>query len=221
MPPINPKQFYIFGIQRSGTNFLENIMSKNFSSNRMNGKTKCWKHSIDIPDGYNKNITTIVIHKNPYMWLESIAYRNNVDWIKTQKKYPALDIENKFHVIGEKKKLNALNLSRTYKHFHDTWLPRAHFIIKYEDLLIPEKRNEIIDRIHTELEFPKTMGARKGWIVPNKGQVSQSKDYDDERERYYIAGKPKHLNDRVLYAATEIITPELIRKMGYDVIGPR
>lgn len=185
--------------------------------NRKNGR-HTWKHSIDIPPKYDESIRTIIIHKNPYTWVESIAFRNNVDWIKSQTTYDPIEY-SKFYMIGEKQKFNAINLAKTYKHFHDTWLPRADMIIKYEDLLVPKKRDDIISRIHKDLDIPKKSSIKDTWDIPNKGTVSQSRDYDDTREQYYIKGRPKHLNDRIKFAINHHVTPDLIQSMGYDVLG--
>lgn len=211
------KSFYIFGLQRSGTNFVENIMRVNFKSAKLNRGIhhNTWKHSIDVPDGYDPSHFTIVIHKNPYTWIESISLRSNVDWEQTQTTYPARQIEDRRFVLGEKRKFNVLNLCRTYKHFHDTWLPRADLVIRYEDMLVTETRNKILEKIENSFErtFP-----QKEWSIPQKGAISLSKDYNDDREKYYIAGKPQHMNDRTIFMVNRIITTELISDLGYDVL---
>jgi len=126
----NVKGYYVFGLQRSGTNFLETIFNQNFMSNRMNGfcDYRSWKHSIDVPAKYDSTVTTFVIHKNPYTWVESIALRNNVDWLKSQTTYPALEINDPRVAIGDKKKFDLINLCKTYRHFHETWLDRSDMV---------------------------------------------------------------------------------------------
>lgn len=192
-------------------------MQKNFECKKGNNAT-VWKHSIDVPLEYDESLKTIVIHKNPYTWVESIAYRTSIDWIDTQTTYDPLEY-SKFCTIGKKRKFNVINLCKTYKHFHDTWLPRADMIIRYEDLLIPEKRDNIISRIHTDLHIPKKYVVDNTWEIPEKGTISLSRKYDDSREQYYIKGQPEHLNDRIVFAINHTVTPELIRDMGYNVLG--
>ena len=220
----NNNQYYVFGLQRSGTNFLETILNQNFMTTRMNGNAvnRCWKHSIDVPVKYNKDVTTFIIHKNPYTWVESIALRNTVDWLKTQTTYPALEINDPRVVIGTKKKLDLINLCKTYRHFHETWLDKGHMVIKYEDMLIPQNRTQIINNIHTDMGLTKKTGIKPPqWIIPNKGQVSQSRDYTQDREQYYIKGKPKTLSDLQIATLNEVIGTDLILKMGYEVLQTR
>lgn len=207
------KKYFVFGMQRSGTNFLEVLMRKNFGATKLNVQNGSWKHSIEVPPKYSNEFPTFVIYKNPYTWVESICMRNTVDWLKTQKTYPANEIDDKRYTLGDPP-LNIVNLIKTYKHFHDTWLDKADIIIRYEDLLLEEKRNRILSHIE-RLGFDKSV---ENWQVPRKGGVSQSRDYNDEREQYYLSGKPNHLDNLQIAKINYILGKEQISNMGYEIL---
>lgn len=193
-------------------------------SGRMNSahEKRSWKHSIDVPAKYDDTITTFVIHKNPYTWVESIALRNDVDWLKTQTTYPALEINDKRVMIGDKRKFDLINLCKTYRHFHETWLNRGDMIIKYEDMLIPETRRDIINRIHENMGYVEKRGVKPPqWIIPEAGTVSQSKKYTADHTEYYIKGKPKTLSDLQMYTINRYVGVDLIEQMGYEVLKTR
>lgn len=208
-------KYYMFGLQRSGTNFLEDLVKNNFNGKKLNDQRKSWKHSIDVPPLYDENTPTLIIHKNPYTWIESISLRNNVDWIKTQKKYPADQKTDSCFMIGEKQSMNVINLALTYRHFHETWLDRNHYEMKYEDLLVDKPRENILDQIREKYALQR---AHKNWLIPKRGSVSQSRDYNANREEYYIRGVPQTLTEKQIAKVNEIIGASLIRKMGYDVL---
>ena len=104
----------VFGIQRSGTNFLEQCIRKNIQDARIKNQWRVdgyWKHTYDFQhkpkydakskgygecggqEMYDKLIDTrhriIYIHKHPYNWIQSICNKN-VDILKTQS-----DMQNK------------------------------------------------------------------------------------------------------------------------------
>lgn len=207
-------------MQRSGTNFVETIMKRNFIAHHSNPATRCWKHSIDLPERYEKRVPTLVIYKNPYTWIESICLRNQVDWIKKQTKYPANEVCNKNLRLGPKN-FNVINVAKTYKHFHETWFINNpcdnRIAVRYEDMLQENTRNEILNKIQTQFLIERH-NSNKGWIIPERGVVSQSRDYNGDREKYYLEMKPKNLSDMQIDAINKNIGTDLIEKMGYNVL---
>lgn len=220
--------YYIFGIQRSGTNYLETLIEKNFSVRKNNPSTRCWKHSIDMPAGLDPKQPIIVIHKNPYLWVESIAWRNRVDWIKTQTMYPATDVaDDQRMMIGENgKQMNLINLTKTYKHFYNTWfinpddmIKETRLVIRYEDLLENEKRGKILGKIHKIFNFRrKTNPLHQGWANPRIGTISQSRDYNATRHHYYTQMKPKYLKPHHIAQMNDILGKTMFNRMRYDML---
>ena len=210
--------YFIFGLQRSGTNFLQTLIERNFDKTLLNNQKVSWKHSIEDPIKYDKNLPTIVIHKNPYTWVESVCLRNKVDWQKTQRKYPSEEATTPEFTIGPRK-MNLTNLVLTYKEFHENWLYRedipSYMFIKYEDLLIPEERVKILERISEAFGW-----ARKSneWIIPQAGNVSQSRDYNTDREKYYIAGEPASLTREHIHEINRVMEIWPINRMGYRIL---
>lgn len=208
---MSQNQYYIFGLQRSGTNFLENILRTNYKATKLNRTTKSWKHSIDVPEGYNSKKPTVLIHKNPYTWVESICLRNKVDWLKTQKTYPADEIEDEHLSLG---RMNIKNLAKTYKHFHDTWLSQDIHIIQYEMLL--EKSEKLLGDLETSFGWNRTSSTLS---IPPRGKVSQSKDYDETREKYYKSQTPKKLTKYHIKTINDILGDDTFKKLGYKKIS--
>lgn len=202
-------------------------MSKNFNASKLNGQAgvangSTWKHSIDVPSGFDKTKPTIILYKNPYTWVESIAYRNQVDWVKRQTLYPVTEECDDDYKIGPNN-FNLINLCKTYQHFHRTWVMNnpceIRMIIKYEDLLDDKKRSHIMHQIKDEFMFQRsTPAGQTGWFIPPKGKVSQSKDYTPDRESYYISMKPKHLNKKQIDKVNEVIGNQMIKQLGYVIL---
>lgn len=216
-------KYFDFGLQRSGTNFLEQILNQNFSGRRQNRNNASWKHFIDPPAGWSAQFPTFLIYKNPYTWVESICFRNTVDWIKTQRKYPAQQGPDELK-LGPKS-INVDALARTYRHWHDKWLNDPDkpellnqnvFVIKYEDLLNESKRNDILNRI--QAKFNPHRNNPNAWNIPTYGKVSQSSDYSRERENYYKEAKPEKLEQKHIDCINELVGVDLIQKLGYEIL---
>lgn len=211
--------YHLFGLQRSGTNYLEQLMKNNFHSIRKDPRNNewrdYWKHSIDVPNGFSRDRPTLIIYKNPYTWIESICLRRNVDWVRSQKTYPAKEGLDELK-LG-KENLNVENIAKTYKHFCNTWIwnkpqSNAYIIIRYEDLLITEKREIILTKIQNDLKFSRKSNQ---WINPQKGKISLSRDYDEQREQYYLSMKPTQLSNKHIDAINGVLQDDII-KLGYE-----
>lgn len=212
--------YYIFGIQRSGTNYIESLIRDNFVSRKMNRTTRSWKHSINVPRNQNKNIFTVIIHKNPYTWTESICYRNKVDWTKTQFHYPADDRNFDRQLNVGPDKLNIINLAKTWNHFHKTWITDVqlncdkYIIIRYEDLLTEETRENVLHELQN-VGFDKK---NDRWVDVDTIKVSQSKNYDTTMNKYYLNMMPEKLTRYQIDAINQNIDHSLFKKMNYSLL---
>lgn len=213
--------YYMFGIQRSGTNYLQQLIQKNFCATKMkNDQRTCWKHSLDVPKLWDYGEPTFVIYKNPYLWVESIATRNQVDWVATQKRYPA---DDKYHIDAlNLNGFNLINLAKTWRDFHTTWLksdnlnPRVHIVIKYENLLDPQKRAMTLNTIRHLTNWE--MKNKGEWVNAKPGQVSQSRNFTNDSKIYYEKQQPQVLNRMQTGAITHAIGSQLISDMGYKIL---
>jgi hypothetical protein len=211
VPKSPTKNYYIFGLQRSGTNYIEQLFKENFEHfKRANTGEHCWKHNINIPDDLNcENDRTIIVYKNPLTWVESICYRTPVDYVRKQRVYPAwetADIPDEF-VINE---LNILNIAETYRHWKKNWIhgydSPNKIVIPYEDLLVETKRIEFLERVQTKFDLKRKKDSYGYWwhdMPP--GRVTQSKFFKEEHKRYYREGKPQHLTEAQIDKINEII----------------
>lgn len=60
----------IFGLQRSGTNYISDLIKSNFQDVEVWQNRGGWKHGFWRPTNIKTNI--LVIHKSPYAWLHSV-----------------------------------------------------------------------------------------------------------------------------------------------------
>lgn len=152
-------QIQIVGLQRSGTNYVEDIILRNsldscFLTHRYFDQFDqylskfhyysygFWKHTLEpSSDMMYPNIDhVVVVYKNPMLWIESIAFRNSVDYPLLQTKFPAFSVTDDSINIGPKK-FNLLNLIKTYNHHYESWIVKVHqfstrlIFVDYRDLL--------------------------------------------------------------------------------------
>lgn len=221
-------KYFIFGLQRSGTNYLRELISANFNQTKMineivypeNDHHKYWKHSLDIPAGWDSSKFTFIIHKNPYLWIESILIRRKVDFLKTQKRYPANDLHPIKHFNFNQ--INIINLAKTWKYFLTTWLnsdnlnPRIHMVIKYENLLDDQKRQEFLHTMHHLTKWD--IKPKDKWVNIQNGKVLHSPSFNNDSKTYYQKQQPEKLNKMQTSAISQAIGEQLIRNIGYEIL---
>lgn len=218
-------KFYVFGLQRSGTNYLEQTLAKNFNLRRENPSNRNgerWKHRVSVSEQVkNDDIPIFVIHKNPYMWIESICFRKSFDWKETQTDFPAtIPHANPEYNVG-KENLNIVNLAKTYQMFYRNWVTRSDkelldkvYKIKYEDMLDDDKRVEILKDIRDTYDFkhPDTMP----WENPTR--VGMSPLFTPQSKAMYVNQTPQHLTENQIKIITQTLSPMLISNLGYDIL---
>lgn len=200
------KEVYVFGLHRSGTNYLTSLLNVNFKKiiqvNSDGNYTPLWKHSV-VVDSTIGDYPTFVIYKNPYTWVESIIKRRQDDGhnIMLASKYlPHYVDENRYIKTDSDLsyydgKISFERLLNIYRQFHENWIlnfPKQNnlFVISYEDLLIKEKRDKILDIIGKKFNWD----SPNNWLNSEPGTIPLSKDYSHERGEYYLNGKPKELS---------------------------
>lgn len=212
------KEYYIFGLQRSGTNFLEVTLQRNFNITKVNRTTKSWKHGIDLYNDTRPEVPKIVIYKNPYTWIESITTRNNVDWLKTQRTYNSQEGPHELRIGPHN--MNVQQLAKTYVHWYQSWIKTDimnRHIVRYEDLLKPETRTDILEEIRDKFNL-RRRDDRKNWIIPQNGTVSQSKDYNEKRRQYYLKMRPENMTRVQIDAVNEVIPDSVFGRLEYKKI---
>jgi len=196
-------RYYIFGLQRTGTNFLEALIKQNFvDSARITGT---WKHSLGPVDHARLCSPVYVLYKNPFTWVESLCFRNSVDWVKTQKKYPA-----RLHETGMmcgKNGFNVRSLALTYRDFYSYWLDNGYHEVRYEDLL-GDGAGQFLSSINERRRH-------RNWRIPTR--VSQSEPMKQETRDYYSSMKPTALTEEQITVIKTVIGDTLLSKMKYRI----
>jgi len=211
--------YFMSGLQRSGTNFIEESVSKNYGTRKVNNGKDLWKHHIVVPSAL-KTKNVIIVYKNPYTWIESIAFRNSVDFLRTQRHFPVDELPRDKDMMVGSGNFNLINLAKTWKTYQQNWCfnyskKESAFYIKYEDLLEDEKREEIFCNLENKFDWKRK---QKTLQFTNRGGVSQSRDYNANREEYYRLGVPKDLTEKQIYMINNTIGRSLISHMGYEVL---
>jgi hypothetical protein len=182
----------IFGIERSGTNYLEEILKLN-TDYRVYVNKYGWKHGrveLNRKDCSDEDVETemdyICIVKNPYSWYLSI--------MKWSKKEGAEYWLNKYKEL--------------YEHYLDKIEVIGEFykkgrLIKYEDLLKDpiETLSEVGIDLFSDIKIPE-----KVYMSPN---------FKKEKVNKYIA-EDFPLPDETIKLINDIIPEELFKKLKYE-----
>lgn len=182
---------------------------------RNGGSGPKWKHSLEMAP-FEDDMFYLVIAKNPYSWVESIAYRNPMDYIERQKLYPAGEPISANLIVGPNK-INVVNAAKTWNYFYANWKPFVSYekvyCVKYEDLLIEEKRKSILEDIHEKFRC-KWRDNPLSYKSPETSILDRNQD--ESKTKYYLSEKPKNLTDVQIEAITKNINKELFDFFGYE-----
>ena len=152
------RRLLIAGLQRTGTNFVQELVNRNMKRAKVDWPGIWWKHDVRLvpPDVMEKHHVSgiILVIKNPYTWAESICHRFPAD-ISNPKYNRAYEIRSSGHVING---INLGNLMRLYRDFYTNWLEAPDMIfVHYEDLLRPDGRQRLFDLIRQEFSISESI----------------------------------------------------------------
>lgn len=238
--------YFQFGIQRTGTTVIDRVIKDTWGYWKANDAFPndiqirppayhkyVWKHAIEFPDHFEKGSPTVLVYKNPYTWAESMAFRKgsgNGGWGFTygheadEFMYPQPNHWNTISVPGQGT-TNIGQIMYTYQHWFNTWLPYAKeypdstVIVRYEDFLVPEKREKIFEEMCDKFGWDRSK--IETMSVPN--HVGSSQPMTQERIDYYVKGHPTDerlfaLNGRYIKSIRDILGAEFIESLGYEVL---
>lgn len=195
-------EYYLYGLQRSGTNYLRKLIELNFNYYTRNKKSpRSWKHRLDVPD-IAKDHINIVLYKNPYKWIESL-YRNPEDFFEKQ---------TKFHCLNEDGSYNLTAIAKTYKHFIETWVfsDVSSLNIRYEDLL--ENKSQVLTSISNLFNVHATIDN-----IIEPGTVLNSKKFTEDKKEYYLKDNDlKFLTKKELAEVNETLDSDFMTKLNYE-----
>jgi hypothetical protein len=218
--------FTVFGLQRTGTNFLQKSISRNIKDIQIVSTYSdghIWKHAFNLesPDRHvsdrgrkwytqetaNKLTTLpilhVYVHKNPYTWIESILSRS-VDIHKT---YPlTIEKKNPDDIMIEGK--NVTYLAQLWVDHSKYWLGKNVYTIRYENVIsdsdVVLKEVEKISK-HFNLEMVNALTTHGVPQIDNTRRQQLSNFITPILDS----------NQKALYSINEILPDDLMKQMEY------
>ena len=171
-----------------------------------------WKHRLEVPSSI-KEFPVIVVWKHPYHWIESIAWRKQVDWVRTQIKYSNVEEDENLMIGKEGQKLSIIALCKTWVDFYNNWwfsldesIKKRTVLVKYEDML--RRPDEVLDVISIKFRLEKRF---INYELPKKVQVSE--DFSIQNISRYDTDHPGKLINPYVQIINSIILPEFIQNL--------
>ncbi|MEC8617015.1 MAG: hypothetical protein VXY28_04865 [Bacteroidota bacterium] len=219
-----------YGLQRSGTNFLETLLKKNFRVNipnlRKEREHPLQKHfrlyhdktKIPEPKYYNeytydhfkefehsldlekKANGFIIISKDPYSWLLSYEKWAN----KCSWPIPNYSYMEEYKLFLSK-----------WREFEN----QTHKIIfvRYIDLL--EKPEEVLTQIQTKFELKKKPSFFNSKFTLSQKKVAVSEVFTNEKKDFYVKKKYlDHYSNQTLENVNKYLSKELMQFLRYEII---
>jgi len=209
--------YVVFGLQRSGTNFCEKIISDNFQhmAAKPRDNAYIWKHKYNIDDEeFRDDVKHFLIYKNPYKWLDSIA-RKPVD---IHRKYKEVFTSQNSETVMPNN-IDGIHAIDLWIKWYLWWFKQVDVRniqeIRYENLLTPTGPENFIQ--DTKKRWPDLIRVQEGNVkIP--GKVGQSEPWSPQRSREYLNVELKHVNWRIVQAVNERIPSGFWKRMGYSMI---
>jgi hypothetical protein len=216
--------YLIFGIQASGTQFVDRLIRLNFDKDAqydatMPGHSLTKPSQLTDPAQAFSSKPIIIVYKNPYTWMETLSWFPAGGFAFP----PDGSIEGDliFKAMDHTYEINVDVSAHMYKQWITNWFKPQSTIqdraiwIRYEDLLVPRTREMILDDISRKFGWTPVNSL---WQVPYFGStVNYPFDYE-AWDLYYIQEKPKWLSTFQLEHMNSIITTSTVLKLGYTPI---
>lgn len=226
------KKTTVIGMQRSGTNYLEQTLRDNFKVEILNQEQKyLWKHHAYPNENKHRlreDHAHILMYKNPYKWIESLK-KYNADLEKAvgcrpEHKFANNGLsgghQNENDIIIQDKRGRKTNINRAltvYKLMYENWKKQdlvKLYVVKYEDLLT-DKRKSILTEIQTYFGLSKVEGWSE-WKNPKK--VGQSDNWTEALTKKYLDMTETSLASEEIKLINSILGEEWISSLGYTII---
>lgn len=216
----------LYGLQRSGTNFLEAALRKSFRVKLLNQErhrskpnhkhVRLYQNKNLIPEPkYRNNIQAesladfeglltkkpmyyLVISKDPYSW-----YLSYVDWSRK---------------AGKEWEPPAHHYIEEYNAFYGVWSSYAKetdriIFVRYVDLL-SDMENEL-DRLGNVMKLPRRhrFGSRS-----EIRRVPESESFTDEKKRYYLEKEyMQNLQPNEITSINSLLDNNIMASLGYEI----
>lgn len=243
MENFNKSEYILFGLQRTGTNYVEQLINRNFNATSLTVTgTMLWKHDLEVPvDSLNNtSAPIIVLYKNPYTWFESNAYRSGdirfdvhfpfyqkeeyrhmsmghkTNWIETLSLPASARVNETLGILSTRDEM--INIIKLYKFWFKNWI--ENFPEQFKDRLILLRYENLLEdnkRI-SFLDYLNNLGFQKtkpSYVNLEPGAVPRSKFYTTKHTEYYLSEEPEFLNKDTIQKINEELGESLFDILGY------
>ena len=221
-------KFIVFGLQRSGTNFLEANIRANLSGIEIGNAFSAgdiWKHafSIESPSKhinpaakhwYNQETADklnhtahVFLHKNPYTWIESLLNRQ----MDLKRTYPLSNRKNNEDDVMINN-INVTYLAELWTDHAQYWLSKGTYRIRYEDIIVnPNAVIQEIEKISKHFNL-------KMADQPKAIQTVKMSSFDEKKRDSLLSFHTPRLdgNEFAIQSINSIIPDDLMEKLGYE-----
>ena len=195
-------KIHVIGLQRSGTNFLSNLLQQGFGEavTQSGDRSVFWKHSlpteIDVSKIESTDLQLILVTKHPYHWLSSITSESRHDLFARR--------------FGSQRP-TLKSLIGFYQAFHAEWLtqlspPSRIMHFRFEDCLASSEFavRAVGEKISRVPDLP--------IVFPSR--VPYSPRFSARARQRYLSGK-SNLDRSSRLIAKNLLDLELLEGLGY------
>lgn len=224
----------IYGLQRSGTNFVSDLINKNFENTQVLVNYGGWKHGhYAAPWTLGQEVNVAVVAKNPYAWLVSVYNY----WGPNRKKNIGPDLAGvpfeefvKNRVCLEYQKsipylIRASNPIQYWNNMYFHWSSvrlgdKKICMIAYEAFLMDAAYNiEILGKV-LGLKPKEQVTVSEKTFEPAGEQPKESDEAWRDREYYVKQNYLKMYNPKLIEFVNQQLDIEMMLQFGYDYVLP-
>ena len=206
--------FTVYCAHRSGSNYYENLLKKNFKDLRSlhhDRQHHTWKHAGYTPGYKNGRKFTCIIARHPIKWVNGCVQFNADMW-----KWWGVDTSQSSELTFyyNKKHISIPKMVAKWNKFYNSWLDNTDsFFVWYPDLLDEDTKKEIVRSTGSryDLEWKTDTIADQTYVV-GPHEVTNTK-YNKKDKELDIENNPNLTEQQVNYII-EHIDYKLIEKMS-------
>ena len=228
------KYIKIYGLQRTGTNFITDLINRNFQNTKVLVNIGGWKHgTYAAPMILGQEVDILVVSKNPLAWLRSMYEY----WGPNRERNIGPDLRNvafeqfvKSPVVFEKQKdipylFRAANpvqyWNNMYFHYLSIFTEQKRCIaISYESVLSDFYKSMLklsdffdLEPVSEDLEFTQEQKE----FIPSS-ETPKTKDQPFSKLEYYKQrGYMKYYSQDLLEFVVNQLDREVLSKLGYQI----
>jgi len=218
----------IFGLQRSGTNYLAYILDANFEDVKTVVNMGAWKHGHHYPNVFKEEIHIAVIVKNPYAWLRSTyEYWNKYPLIGPDVSNVSFDDYVRRVTIFEKGSgpfpYRAGNAVQYWNNMNFHWcslqlVKKQICVVGYENLL--SNFTNVITKMAGIYKVNLASSIKPKNTLLRENERPKQGDSLWRKKKYYLEQKYlKHYTPELLDFVNNELDEEMMKKFGYDFVS--